>query len=77
MDQPNKTIPPLRRPFVIGGAVVGAVLSIWYLANNFGKYTPIPDPVWVKFVNICVFMFSSIFAANLLRRLVERLLKRK
>jgi hypothetical protein len=77
MQQPEKKISKLRRPFVISGAVVGAVLSGWYLYNNFGRVTPVPDPVWTRFVNIALLMFSSIYVANLLRHLVEFVLKRK
>ena len=77
MPLPGKKISPLRRPFVAAGAVVGAVLSAWYLVDNFGRVTRIPDPIWARFVNVALFMFSSIYLANLLRRLLELVLRRK
>ena len=70
------TISTLRRPFVRAGAVVGAVLSCWYLFENFGRVTLVPDPVWTKFVNVALIMFSSIYLANLLRNLVEYILRK-
>ena len=77
MQQQPKNISPLRRPFVIAGAVIGALLSGWYLYNNFGRVTVVPDPIWTRFVNVSLLMFLSIYAANLLRRLVELVLKNK
>jgi hypothetical protein len=77
MEQPTKKISKLRRPFVIAGAVVGAALTGWYLYNNFGRVNPVPDPIWARFVNIALLMFSSIYVANLLRLLVELILKKK
>jgi len=77
MQQQPKNISPLRRPFVIAGAVIGALLSGWYLYNNFGRVTVVPDPIWTRFVNVSLLMFLSIYAANLLRRLVELVLKKK
>lgn len=77
MQQHPKQISPLRRPFVIAGAVIGALLSGWYLYNNFGRVTVVPDPIWTRFVNVSLLMFLSIYAANLLRRLVELVLKKK
>jgi len=71
MDQRKKPISKLRRPFVLAGALTGAALSIWYLFGNFGRSAASPDPVWVKFVNVALLMFCSIYLANLLRRLVE------
>ena len=68
---------PLRRPFVLTGAVIGALLSLWYLGSNFGRVTPVPDPVWAKFVNVALLLFSSIYLANLLRHLVELVRRRK
>ena len=73
----QKKISTLRRPFVIAGVVVGAVLSGWYLYNNFGRVTVVPDPVWARFVNVALLMFSPIYLANLLRHLVELILRRK
>ena len=77
MEQRQKKISPLRRPFVIAGALVGAILSGWYLYNNFGRVTAIPDPVWTKFVNVALVMFVSIYLANLLRYLVEWIMRKK
>jgi len=37
---------------------------------------PIPQPVWTRFVNVALLMFSAIYLANLLRRLIERFMKR-
>ena len=72
----QKTMSTLRRPFVRAGAAVGAVLSCWYLYNNFGRVTLVPDPIWTRFVNVALIMFSSIYFANLLRNLVEYLLRK-
>ena len=72
----KKTISTLQRPFVRAGAAVGALLSGWYLYNNFGRVTLVPDPVWTRFVNIALIMFSSIYLANLLRHLVEFVLRK-
>lgn len=77
MQQREKQISKLRRPFVIAGAAVGAALSVWYLYDNFGRTMLVPDPVWARFVNISLLMFSSIYAANLLRHLVELILRKK
>lgn len=75
--QQRKQVSQLRRPFVIAGALVGAVLSGWYLYNNFGRVNPIPDPVWTRFVNVALLLFVPIYLANLLRRLVELILGKK
>lgn len=77
MEQQKKQISKLRRPFVIAGALVGAFLSGWYLFNNFGRVNPVPDPVWTKFVNVALLMFVPIYLANLLRLLVELVLRKK
>jgi hypothetical protein len=77
MEQQVKKISKLRRPFVGAGAAVGAALSLWYLLGNFGRATLVPDPVWTKFVNVALIMFSSIYLANLLRLLLELLLRKK
>ncbi|HEY5513699.1 MAG TPA: hypothetical protein VIK40_08655 [Geomonas sp.] len=77
MEQRQKQISKLRRPFVISGAAVGASLTCWYLYNNFGRVTLVPDPIWTRFVNIALIMFSSIYVANLLRLLVEFIMRRK
>lgn len=76
MQPRGKGISKLRRPFVVAGAIVGATASGWYLYNNFGRQTALPDPVWTRFVNVALVMFISIYAANLLRRVVEFFLKR-
>lgn len=77
MQKQGKEISKLRRPFVIGGAVVGACVCGWYLYNNFGRAALVPDPVWTRFVNVALIMFTSIYAANLLRRVTEFFLKRR
>ncbi len=68
----------LKKPFVIGGAVVGAIGSGLYLYRNAAQTIPsrIPDPVWTRFVNVALIMFVAIYVANLLRRVVEFVLKR-
>ena len=71
MEQRDKKISKLRRPFVIAGGVVGVLLCGWYLFNNFGRVTAVPDPIWTRFVNISLLMFLPIYVANLLRLLVE------
>jgi len=76
MDPQQKTMSRLRRPFVRAGAAAGVALSVWYLYDNFGRATLVPDPVWTRFVNIALIMFSSIYLANLLRHLVEFILRR-
>lgn len=77
MEKQEKQVSKLRRPFVIAGAVTGAVLTGWYLYNNFGRVAAVPDPIWARFVNIALLMFSSIYLANLLRHLVEWILRKK
>lgn len=77
MEQKQKKISKLRRPFVIAGAIIGALLSGWYLYNNFGRTTPVPDPIWAKFVNVSLLMFCSIYVANLLRNLMELVQRKK
>jgi hypothetical protein len=71
----QKKVSRLRRPFVIAGAAVGAVLTGWYFYNNFGRAVLVPDPIWTRFVNVALIMFSSIYVANLLRHLVELVLR--
>lgn len=75
MQETKKEISRLRRPFVAAGGAVGAVLSGWYLYKSSGG--GVPHPVWTRFVNVALIMFVSIYAANLLRRLVESRLKRR
>jgi hypothetical protein len=73
----EKKMSPLRRPFVLAGVAVGALLTAWYLYNNFGRVMLVPDPIWTRFVNVALIMFSSIYLANLLRHLVEFLLRKR
>lgn len=77
MPQREKKISTLRRPFVMVGAAIGAVLAGWYLCSNFGRAAVVPDPVWTRFVNVALLMFSPIYLANLLRHLAEPILRRK
>lgn len=77
MERQKKRRSKLQRPFVIAGAIIGAALSGWYLAANFGRPTAVPDPIWVRFVNVALLMFSSIYLANLVRRLVDLTLRKK
>ncbi|MBI1919459.1 MAG: hypothetical protein HYS23_00100 [Geobacter sp.] len=69
----------LKRLFVVAGAAVGAVLSGWYLFRNIapGSAKAIPDPIWARFVNVALIMFSAIYLMNLLRRFIERGIKGK
>ncbi len=64
----------LRRPFIVGGVVAGAVLSGWYVYRE--ARVAVPHPVWTRFVNVALIMFVAIYLANLLRRVVERVAKR-
>jgi hypothetical protein len=72
----------LKRPFIVGGVVLGVVASSWYLLRNqavttLARSAVLPDPVWTRFVNVALIMFIAIYLANLLRRLVELLMKAK
>lgn len=72
----------LKRPFIAAGAVAGALVSGWYICSNLRNETlfgapKIPDPVWTLFVNVALILFACIYAANLLRRLVELIIKGK
>ena len=71
MQQKERRVSKLRRPFVVAGAVAGVFLSGWYLYNNLGRGTIAADPIWTRFVNVALIMFVSIYLANLLRRVVE------
>lgn len=63
----------LKRPFNIAGVAVGAAVSGWYLyANVAPGGRRLPDPVWVRFVNVALIIFVAVYVANLLRRLAER-----
>ncbi|UFS68578.1 hypothetical protein LPW11_11685 [Geomonas sp. RF6] len=70
--QESKERGHLRRPFVIVGALFGAALSGWYLYHHAAAPLVVPDPVWLRFVNVALIMFCTIYVANLLRRVVER-----
>jgi hypothetical protein len=64
----------LKKPFLVGGAIVGLVISGSYLYRSLahqGEAGFIPDPIWTRFVNVVLVMFVAIYIANLLRRLVE------
>ncbi len=61
----------VKRPFIIGGTIIGVLGSIWYLYRNMAIPGIIPDPVWTRFVNVALIMFVAIYIANLLRRIVE------
>ncbi|MBJ6723297.1 hypothetical protein JFN93_01130 [Geomonas sp. Red875] len=74
MNRQNTPRSPLQRPFVIGGAVIGVGLCAWYLAGNLGR--SVPDPLWTRFVNVALILFVSIYVANLVRRMVDRLRSR-
>ncbi len=60
----------LRRPFIAGGVVAGAVLSGWYVYRE--ARAAVPHAVWTRFVNVALIMFAAIYLANLIRRVVER-----
>ncbi|WP_236026860.1 hypothetical protein [Geomonas diazotrophica] len=76
MPQQIREVSKLRRPFVVAGAVVGALLSGWYLYDSFGRSGISADPIWTRFVNVALIMFVAIYLANLLRRGVEALKRR-
>jgi len=77
VQQQEKRVSKLRRPFVIAGAVVGALLTGWYLYDNFGRGTIAADPIWTRFVNVALIMFVCIYLANLLRRVLEFLTRKR
>ncbi len=58
------------------GAIAGAVASGFYLYQSAARATVGADPVWTRFVNVALIMFVSIYLANLLRRGVERFIRR-
>lgn len=64
----------LRRPFIVGGVVAGAVLSGWYICRE--ARAAVPHPVWTRFVNVALIMFTAIYLANLIRRVTERVGRR-
>ncbi len=59
-----------------GGAIVGAVASGFYLYHSAARATVVADPIWTRFVNVALIMFVSIYLANLLRRGVERFIRK-
>lgn len=67
----------LKRPFVVAGVVLGAVLSGWYLYRNLAPGVSVPDPIWTRFVNVALILFSAIYLMNLLRCFVEKAIKWK
>lgn len=76
VQEKQKRVSKLRRPFVIAGALVGVFLSGWYLYNSFTRTGLVADPIWTRFVNVALIMFVSIYLANLVRRVVEFLKSR-
>jgi len=71
---------PLKGPFLIGGALAGALVSGWYLYRNLaprGLSSNPPDPVWTRCVNVALILFSAIYIANLLRRVVELAMRKR
>jgi hypothetical protein len=65
---------PLKLPFIAGGVITGATVSAWYLYRT--PHLPVPDPIWSRFVNVSLILFSAIYVANLLRRLIELVIRR-
>jgi hypothetical protein len=65
----------LKRKFILGGIVVGALLSIGYLALNLagrsitGGAAP-PDPIGIRFVNVFLIIAASVLQASILGRVV-------
>ena len=62
---------------MVAGAIAGALLSGWYLYRNLSREMLVPDPIWTRFVNVALIMFSAIYLANLLRRFIEIVMKGK
>lgn len=64
---------------MVAGAIAGALLSGWYLYRNIaqGLVRAMPDPIWTRFVNVVLIMFSAIYLANLIRRFIEMAMKGK
>jgi hypothetical protein len=72
----------LKRPFIAAGAVTGVLASGWYLYRSMRSETllgaaTVPDPIWTRFVNVALILFACIYVANVMRRLVELMMKRK
>jgi len=65
----------LKRNFVLGGIVMGVLLSVGYLALNLagrsitGGATP-PDPIGIRFVNVFLIIAASVLQASILGRVV-------
>jgi hypothetical protein len=72
----------LKRKFLLGGVVVGVLLSIGYVALNLagrslgGTPTP-PDPLGVRFVNAFLILAACVLQASILGRLAGWLTGRK
>lgn len=56
----------LRRLFTAAGAALGILVTALYQWRAATR--PVPDPVWVRFVNTALILFTCIYFANLLRR---------
>jgi hypothetical protein len=65
----------LKRKFILGGIVVGVLLSVGYLALNLagrsitGGAAP-PDPIGIRFVNVFLIIAASVLQASILGRVV-------
>jgi len=63
----------LKRKFLLGGVVVGVLLSVGYLALNLlgrsivGGPAP-PDPVGIRFVNVFLIIAACVLQASVLGR---------
>ena len=72
----------LKKKFLLGGVVVGTLLSIGYLALNLagrsitGGATP-PDPIGVRFVNVFLILAASVLQASILGRVAGFLTKKE
>jgi len=65
----------LKRKFILGGVVVGVVLSIGYLVltlsgRSIGGGTVAPDPVGIRFVNVFLIIAACVLQASVLGRVV-------
>jgi hypothetical protein len=65
----------LKRKFILCGIVVGALLSVGYLALNLagrsitGGAAP-PDPIGIRFVNVFLIIAACVLQASILGRVV-------
>jgi hypothetical protein len=66
----------LKRPFLIGGTATGLCVSVWYLYRSVAGLTHPPDPIWTRLVNVALIMFVPVYIANLLRRVVELIMRK-